>query len=187
MRFAPRALPERTWWIEPDRLLGGAYPGDLDPRIARDKIAALLDVGIRTFVNLMEQRESNRDGVAFAPYAPIAAELARELEIECARFPIVDQKIPSVAEMRATLAFIDERLALGRPCFVHCWGGRGRTGTVAGIHLIRIGRATPESFEARIRELRGADATLGSAPETEPQRSFVRRYPFDSGGTQDAI
>lgn len=181
MRSAPRALPERTWWIEPDRLMGGAYPGDLKPRIARDKVAALLDVGIRTFVSLMEEGERNRDGVAFAPYAPIAAELARErgLEIECARFPIVDQKIPSVAEMRAILAFIDERLALDRPCFVHCWGGRGRTGTVAGIHLIRIGRATPESFEARIRELRGADATLGSAPENELQRSFVRRYPFD--------
>ncbi len=129
MRSAPRALPERTWWIEPGRLIGGAYPGDLDPRIARDKIAALLDVGIRTFVNLMEARESNRDGVAFAPYAPIAAELAREreLEVECARFPIVDQRIPSVAEMRAILAFIDERLALDRPCFVHCWGGRGRS------------------------------------------------------------
>jgi protein-tyrosine phosphatase len=181
MRSTPRALPERTWWIEPGRLLGGAYPGDLDPRIARDKIAALLDVGIRTFVNLMEERESNHEGVAFAPYDPIAAELAREreLSIECARFPIVDQKIPSVAEMRATLAFIDERLTLDRPCFVHCWGGRGRTGTVAGIHLIRTGRANPESFETRIRELRGADATRGSAPENELQRSFVRSYPFD--------
>ncbi|MBM4335037.1 MAG: protein phosphatase [Deltaproteobacteria bacterium] len=181
MRSAPRALPERTWWIEPGRLMGGAYPGDLDPRIARDKVAALLDVGIRAFVNLMEERESNRDGAAFAPYAPIAAELAREreLQIECARFPIVDQRIPSVAGMRAILAFIDARLALDRPCFVHCWGGRGRTGTVAGIHLIRIGRATRESFEATIRELRGADAMRGSAPENELQRGFVRRYPFD--------
>ena len=38
MPSAPPVLPERTWWIERDHLLGGAYPGDLDPRVARRKL-----------------------------------------------------------------------------------------------------------------------------------------------------
>jgi hypothetical protein len=93
MRSAPRALPERTFWIEENRLMGGAYPGDLDPLIARAKIAALLDAGIRAFVNLTEIDERGRGGVAFAPYEPTAEALAdqRGIEVACIRFPILDQ------------------------------------------------------------------------------------------------
>jgi len=180
MPSAKHALPERTWWIEPDHLLGGAYPGDLDPRKARDKLEALLDLGVRTFVNLMEETEHGHGGIAFEPYAPIAAQLAhaRRIEIECERFPIVDLDVPSVETMRAIQAFIDSRRERGRRCFVHCWGGRGRTGTVAGVYLIRRGLATPDDFVDKIKRLRASDSGGGQAPETSAQRAFVRRYPF---------
>jgi hypothetical protein len=179
MPSAPHALPERTWWIERDHLLGGAYPGDLDPRKARRKLDALLELGIRCFVNLMEEHEHDHAGAPFEPYAPLVATLAhaRELHIELARFPIPDQGVPSVAHMRALQAFLDERRALGHRTYVHCWGGRGRTGTVAGITLIRRGLATPQNFTAVIERLRVSDVVRGPAPENETQLEFVRRYP----------
>ena len=180
MPSATRALPERTWWIERDHVLGGAYPGDLDPRKARRKLEALLDLGIHSIVSLMEAREHDRDGVPFEPYTPLAATLARvrEIEVEFASFPIADQGVPSVDQMRALQAFLDERRALGRRTYVHCWGGRGRTGTVAGIYLIRRGLATPSNFIDVIERLRVTDSGGGPAPENEAQREFVRRYPF---------
>ena len=56
MPSAKHVLPERTWWIDEDYILGGAYPGDLDARKARAKLEVLLDLGIRAFVNLMEAK-----------------------------------------------------------------------------------------------------------------------------------
>jgi hypothetical protein len=180
MRSALLALPERTWWIEKDRLLGGAYPGDLDPEIARSKLEALLDQGVTAFLDLMESDETNHDGHSFAPYVPTAQALAAErgIELEFGRLPIVDQNIPSEDRMREILAWLDERLARRRLCYVHCWGGKGRTGTVAGVHLIRRELASPENFMDVIRALRGSDARRGPAPENARQRDFVRRYPF---------
>jgi protein-tyrosine phosphatase len=179
MPSATRALPERTFWIESGRMIGGAYPGDASPERARSKLEALLDVGVLAFLNLMERDETNRTGVAFAPYEPIARALAtpRGVALEFGRLEIVDQSTPSVARMREILAWLDDRLARGHLCYVHCWGGRGRTGTVAGIHLIRSGLATPANFMDVIRELRGSDVERDPAPENSRQRDFVRRFP----------
>jgi hypothetical protein len=180
MPSAPRALPERTWWIEPDRLIGGVYPDDAKPEVARSKLEALLDHGVTAFLNLMEPDETSHDGRRFAPYEPIARALAAErgVALEFGRLEIVDQDIPSSERMREILAWLDDRLERARLCYMHCWGGRGRTGTVAGIHLIRRGLATPANFVDVIRDLRGADAQRGPAPENSRQRDFVRDYPF---------
>jgi protein-tyrosine phosphatase len=38
-----------------------------------------------------------------------------------------------VAELMTTiLDAIDESMTAGKPVYVHCWGGMGRTGTVIG-------------------------------------------------------
>jgi hypothetical protein len=180
MPSATRAPPERTWWIEKGRVLGGVYPGDAKADVARGKLAALLDHGVEAFLNLMESDETGHDGRPFAPYEPIARALAAErgLALEFGRLEIVDQRTPSVARMREILAWLDDRLARGRLCYVHCWGGRGRTGTVAGVHLIRRGLATPANFADVIRDLRGSDVHRGPAPENALQRDFVRRFSF---------
>jgi hypothetical protein len=184
MPSAPHALLERTWWIEREQVLGGPYPGDLDPATARARLDALLDLGVRTFVSLMEPHERGKGGVAFVPYAPVVADLARArgVDIELERFAIVDLNVPTVLRMREIQSFLDERRAGGRLCYVHCWGGRGRTGTVAGVYLIRRGLATPENFAGEIAKLRAAIPidVRGDAPETAKQRAFVRSYPYEA-------
>jgi hypothetical protein len=39
---------ERSYWVEPGKILAGAYPGDRRLDVARVKLQGLLDVGIRT-------------------------------------------------------------------------------------------------------------------------------------------
>lgn len=182
MRSASHDRPERTFWIEPGRVLGGEYPGDRKAAVARAKLEALLDLGIRAFASLMEPDETSPYG-AFVPYVPVVEALARErgIEVEFARFPIRDVDIPTADTMRAILAWLDDRVAAKRPCYVHCWGGRGRTGTVAGVHLIRRGAATPENFVEVIATLRPDDLRRGSAPQTEARCDFVRSFARATG------
>ena len=74
---------------------------------------------------------------------------------------------------------LDDALAEGRRVFVHCWGGRGRTGTVIGIHLIRHGLADADDFVDTLAWLRRGDAGGGPSPETEEQVAFVRAFVED--------
>lgn len=38
--------------IEPGTLFGGEYPGDKNPELTRAKIHALVELGVRTFIDL---------------------------------------------------------------------------------------------------------------------------------------
>lgn len=170
----------RSYWVVPGRLLAGYYAGDEDPGIARDKLGKLLDAGVRCIISLMEAEELDHEGHPFAPYDDEFRRLAAErcVEVELLRFPIRDMETPSRALMRAILDAIDGCIACGRPVYVHCWGGVGRTGTVVGCYLARHGIATGDQAIARIAELRRGDVARRSriSPETAAQRTLVRSW-----------
>ena len=63
-----------SYWVVPGLLLAGAYPGSPDPEEHRAKIKALLDAGIRAFVNLMEETETNLAGQLFVPYDDVVSQ-----------------------------------------------------------------------------------------------------------------
>ncbi len=72
---------------------------------------------------------------------------------------------------------IDSILAAGKTVFVHCWGGRGRTGTVVGCYLIRHGIAKEGETLAMLAELTQHQRTaFGHVPETADQRRFVTAW-----------
>jgi len=59
--------------------------------------------------------------------------------------------------------------------YVHCWGGIGRTATVIGCLLVDGGLSVDEAFD-RIDALRSVTRKARDrAPQTEEQRSVVRR------------
>jgi len=87
-----------SYWAVPGLLLGGAYPGAKDAQQRQSRIRALLDAGIRTFVNLMEEDETNYSGERFVPYDDLARQFCSDAN--CCRFPIVDLSIPSPAKWR---------------------------------------------------------------------------------------
>jgi len=162
-----------AYWVREPFFLAGCFPGHPSREITRRQLHALLECGARTFIDLMQ--EEPRMGAP--PYAPMLHALARERGLDCSvqRFEIEDSTTPSRATMEAVQDAIDAAIAGGRTPYVHCWGGRGRTGTVVGVYLLRCGLATPENFLDVLAGLRAG--APGPSPETREQIAFVRSWP----------
>ena len=159
-----------SYWLIDGMVLAGPYPGADDDQEARDKVSRLLDAGIRTFIDLTEA------GEPIAKYDGLLRSLAAERGIEAKhdRNAVRDHDVPGEREqMKRILATIREEMDAGRPVYVHCWGGIGRTGTVIGCWLVEEGLPGPEALE-RIAELRrGTGASSIRSPETDEQCRYV--------------
>ncbi len=142
-----------SYWVEPGRLLAGAY--------ARDP-AALVAAGVTLFVDLTEEGE-------LLPYL-VDATARHE------RVPVPDFSAPPVPTMRRVLDLIRAELEAGGLVYLHCHGGCGRTGTVVGCWLVERGLPGEEAL-ARVAELSG-----WRCPETPEQRALVVGWtPLGSG------
>jgi len=176
--FTKRPFP-RSYWVVPGRLYAGAYPGDPDAKIMEKKLAALLDCGICRVVNLMEAHEVDHNGRHFLEYSEKLTSLALQRGVEAcmARFPIRDVSTPSRSFMKDILGHIDRNITDGLPTYVHCWGGKGRTGTVVGCYLARHGIALGNEALRMIEWLRQYDLKSGEpSPETREQRHMVATW-----------
>jgi hypothetical protein len=165
-----------SYWAVDGMLLAGEYPGDIDPVRARARLASLLDAGVRQFVDLTHPHE-------LAPYEAILAEEAarRGIEVRYARLPIVDMDVPTLERMREIIAMLEEAERAGRPAYVHCWGGVGRTGTTMACWFVHRG-ATPvaalESVAALFATMSDEKRRrhVNGSPETPAQRAFVTSW-----------
>ena len=159
-----------SYWVQPGLLLAGEYPGHPRKSIAQARLGRLLAAGIRDFLDLTEDWELN-------PYTELVARLAsrERTTVEYVRISIPDLCVPTPAIMSSILDAIDARMQAGRPTYLHCWGGVGRTGTVVGCWLVRHGATGPAAL-ARIDEWWQAvpkRVRHPRSPETDEQRRFV--------------
>ena len=181
--FVIPALPPptiRSYWVVEDKFLAGAYPGSPDPAKHHQRIEQLWEAGIRTFINLVEEDETNNDGHPFARYDHVLRELARQSGDRVAhiRLPVRDLSVPSPDGMRSILDAVDLSLAADLPVYLHCFGGVGRTGTAVCCWLVRHGFSKPQDAVQILHELRQADQqTKGrKAPETSEQIKLIERW-----------
>jgi hypothetical protein len=142
-------------------------------------LADLLGCGVRTVINLQEEDERGAGGKPFRDYRrelfALAGELA--LDVEFHRYPIADCDVPTFELMERIQRTIGDAVEAGKVVYVHCWGGHGRTGTVAGCWLVERGVTAAEAFRA-IEQLRAHDPHLSKepAPQTAAQRRFVEMW-----------
>lgn len=163
-----------TYWIEPSRLLAGEYPGSSESATAMARLAAYLDCGVTDFIDLTTPGE-------LVPYESLLKNLAdsRNTEIGYRRMPIVDMSVPrDHGEMKAILDEIDRRISQGGTVYVHCWGGIGRTGTVAGCYLVRQGLTGDAALAelARLWPQMQKSAWYESTPQTLEQYEYIRHW-----------
>jgi hypothetical protein len=166
----------RSYWAVPGQILAGFYPGDRDPAVAMNKLNALLNCGVTHFCSLMEAGESDHAGRSFEDYRPGLGELAtqRDEVIRLMNYPIRDVSVPTVPRMIATLDALDAALAEGAVIYLHCWGGRGRTGTVLGCWFARQGE---RDALGKLEALTATRRThFPMVPETPSQQRFVSNW-----------
>lgn len=160
-----------AYWVIPNRLLAGEYPGSKQPDEARIKLRRFLDTGVTFFLDLTEAGE-------LEPYAALLQEEAdvRGRTAEHRRLAVCDGSAASPALMMRILDTMDAALEAGEVVYVHCWGGHGRTGAAVGCYLVRHG-LTGEEALAEVRRLHAtmADHHIPS-PERPEQVALVRDW-----------
>jgi ADP-ribosylglycohydrolase len=157
-----------SYWVIPDRLLAGKYPGGKTPKEAERRIAALLEAGFDAFIDLTEAGELPPYDI----YLPGSAHYVRK--------PIPDHGVPRANEHMAEIqAEIDAALARGRRVYLHCRAGIGRTGIAVACHLIEHGLSADAAL-VRLNELWQENErarTWPDVPETDEQRDYILAWP----------
>jgi alanine transaminase len=110
-----------------------------------------------------------------AAHVAAAAE-RRRVEVSFGHCPIPDLGVPSVEAAEAVVADLCARLTAGERVYLHCWGGRGRAGTVGACVLGRLYGVSVDEALARVDAGLRTREPGGRSPEKEEQREFVRAF-----------
>ena len=145
------------YWLLPGRIIAGEYPRNADEKSSLAKLETILAAGVTRVVDLTEPHELEPYTVLMQSEAVRQGVVATHM-----RHPIRDLRVPNVATMRAILDAIAANDA--GVTYVHCWGGVGRTGTVAGCLLVEVGFTA----EAAIAILAGARRLKSGPRHTAP-------------------
>ncbi len=86
-----------------------------------------------------------------------------------------DFSVPAERLMVRILNQVDVCIKYDKPVYVHCRGGKGRTGTVVGCCLVRHGFAAGNDVIEKIKELRkNTEDFSDPSPETREELSSLR-------------
>lgn len=163
-----------NWWILPGRILGGEYPSSPDG--SREKLDHLLAMGFRCFIDLTHPSDNLTDYSRHLSSIPNGS-------VSYFHFPIVDNKTVGHNQYEKIVKTIEWAIDCGERIYLHCWGGIGRTSTVAAIYLAcKFQHLTPEEIFSLIDKARaGTKKAEFPAPANNQQRVAVTSYMFAKG------
>src|SRR5258708_14392461 len=168
-----------SYWVLAVQFLAREYPGEIEPELTGKRLSALIAAGIRTFVDLTDEGEVNEGGRIIPAYRSILRQISANAATQTtyAKIPIEDQGVPSPWTMRCVLDVIDRSILDENPVYVHCWAGRGRTGTVVGCYLKRHGLAEETEVIQKLAQLRrNVPNVKETSPHTPEQISMVTNW-----------
>lgn len=122
-------------WIEAKRVAAGGLP------VGRSDLDSLRDEGIHALITLTESPITTQ--------REITLERLARYDIIPYHFPIKDQH-PPTADVRPVVEFIDRMKHEGRPVYVHCRAGVGRTGTILHAYYLLHGLSL-EDAKAKVK------------------------------------
>lgn len=172
MQFERETI-HNSYWVIPSRFRAGEYPGGRDEGETQARLRWLLDQDIDLFMDLTQGAEEG-----LQPYEDQLINEASNINktIWYRRIPIEDFSTPSSKQMGNVLAEIELALEAGRNIYLHCLGGKGRTGTVIGCYLAEHGYPGEKALK-KIEELRkGFPNASNPSPETDEQRKLVKEW-----------
>jgi protein-tyrosine phosphatase len=92
--------------------------------------------------------------------------------------PIVDLGVPPQQQLESLVDDLAARIKNGERLYVHCWGGRGRSGLVCASLLARLYGVGEEEALQRVQRAYATrrDPERYKSPETDEQYAMVREY-----------
>ncbi|MEO8308625.1 MAG: ADP-ribosylglycohydrolase family protein [Pseudomonadota bacterium] len=178
-----RPIPN-SYWVEPGRLLAGEHPAGKDLADTRRRIVALLESGVRSFIDLTEMGEME----SYQSLLPAG--------VGYESFGLPDHSVPATAQkMRDVLTALWRELSTRPGVYVHCRAGIGRTGIAVGCYLRELGEPGDAALAElnRLWQQNARAATWPQVPETPKQTQFIhawkprrvrRRAPGERGGAR---
>jgi ADP-ribosylglycohydrolase len=153
-----------SYWVEPGSLLAGEHPDAGSQAATRSRIDALLDAGVRSFIDLTVAGEMP-DYRALLPAG-----------VSYHSFPFPDHSVPHTAgQMREAQDTLEELMAADTPVYVHCRAGIGRTGITIGCYLREQGKSAEAALSGlnRLWQQNARAARWPRVPETPEQERFI--------------
>ncbi|MCD6457952.1 MAG: hypothetical protein DRJ39_03005 [Thermoprotei archaeon] len=130
-------------WVIKNRLATAPIPRSIQNiRVWKDK-------GVKAVVILVEDHE-----LAILGGKNRYFKLLENEGLEFFHSPIRDFYIPTIEQCMSIMNWIDKKIIENKPVLIHCYGGLGRTGTIAACYLIYRYGFDPMSAIEKIRSIR---------------------------------
>ncbi|RYD85356.1 MAG: hypothetical protein EOP84_02790, partial [Verrucomicrobiaceae bacterium] len=140
-------------------------PNSIWRRDLATDLDTLVSLGATDLVTLLEDRDITRLAI------PGLFDQARASGLCTHHLPIVDGSVPEhEAPLHALLTMLRQRLDEGASVVIHCEGGKGRSGVVAGCLLLSLGASLPQALQ-HLRQARGPNC-----PENPRQLVYLERF-----------
>mmetsp|Transcript_1953 Transcript_1953/g.2794 ORF Transcript_1953/g.2794 Transcript_1953/m.2794 type:complete len:215 (+) Transcript_1953:116-760(+) len=167
---------KRSYWLSKNRIAVGCSP-------SRAKmLQRLIEQGeIRVFVNLMTQKEVDRDGGHyFERKVPnFYCEKRKKEEFHYHFHPIYDMQTCSDQEALELVNIVLDHFNKGRKIYIHCRGGHGRSGVIAALlifHLYKLDSWNTLELLTKMHKTRkDVQENYYTSPQTSEQKNQVYR------------